>query len=1267
MPRNPLRSKPAIIITVFLFIIFASLSIYNYPMLQRSAFKTTIDFTYPVSAKHQPDGNIYVIDRSLSRIVCMTYDGKVNYSIYARENKEYVSFWDTAGDDKGRLFVYESVIDKSAFRTLKDRVRLYENGKFKADVFVTEYPADGSYNPHTMPLINSLCCKDGILSFSYLKAGSVLLYNYDINSEKLSHYEYKHNILYEDSIINTDYPIGSLAQNDSRTFVFVTRGGEIFESKDGGAPQLAAKWEYSLEKGGRIPWYAKYDDEGRIVVLDIISGNIFRLEKGGGETALIPEEYLAKLFYSGEMPRKCQYDVCGSFMSGVFGGAVWIYDGAEWTIRKSAELPTSEKAALWAARIFVTVTALFLAVGLVFLFFKVLKKRILLTLRQIIVTLPVFIISYVVLYNMINVFWQGQLYRNVFEDLKRYAEVAAPYFAGETIESINSLDDYKSAKYRSIYETMSLINKNNKDEWNKAYYIDIYKLFSADIYGRQTDIAAYVANSNRENSILCPMWEITAEKRGILDSGAYHSGMELNSTSFWAYSVAPIRDSSGYAVAFLEIGRDMSGFELMMDNQRRKVMLIALAASIILISLMLVLMSRITIRLSQLAKAHNDILDGNYKRRIVYKKNNELGDVIKGFNRMAEELESKLGAEEANRAKSAFLANMSHEIRTPMNTVLGMAELMPQTNLTPLQIEYLNSIKKTSRSLLQIINDILDFSKIEAGKIELIPVHFDIVELFMNVCSMCQFTAEQKNLEFNTEYAEGIPGTVYGDEVRVRQIITNITNNAIKYTRLGSVSVLLNYEYIREFSALDGVYYYTITVNDTGIGIREEDLPKLFSSFQQVDTKINRNVLGTGLGLAVTKRFVELMNGKITVESVYGKGSSFKIFMPLPPGDPKKIERDITVETRFVSAKPGVNILVVDDTPMNLIVAKGFLERHNIFADTAADGYKALQMLEEKNYDLVFMDHMMPGLDGIETTELIRNSNNENKNVPVVALTANAISGMREILVNSGLNDYITKPIESFELNKILLRWLPSDKIILKNDEINAETSDMENQIDLTGLNVIDEINIKEALSRLSGNKKIYKEMLVSFCRETSSIINDIRQLCKNQDWKNYAIKVHALKGMCSSIGAPELFDEAFALEKEAKDAAAENRTSEKAINKTEALCLKTESLSQQISELGIFEDEDENKAVRKIDRIVLVETLNMMRVAAAEALQGVIGATDRLDALSREAERMRFSGSADEAMSGICSSINDFDYEASLMRINMLLEILEQETESSS
>ena len=588
--------------------------------------------------------------------------------------------------------------------------------------------------------------------------------------------------------------------------------------------------------------------------------------------------------------------------------------------------------------------------------------------------------------------------------------------------------------------------------------------------------------------------------------------------------------------------------------------------------------------------------------------------------------------------KSDFLANMSHEIRTPMNAVIGMAEMALREDVSPAAREYIGQIKSSGQTLLTIINDILDFSKIESGKMDISDVEYEPMSMINDVSNIIMTRIGSKDLDLTVDVNPNLPSGLYGDNIRIKQVLVNLANNAVKFTDAGNVNLKIDFLQISE----DEIELY-VAVADTGRGIRESDMNRLFQSFQQLDSKRNRNVEGTGLGLAISRQLVALMRGKIHVDSEYGKGSTFSFVIPQKVTDSsyavEKVAKNLVAagliqseytarelamdmeklgvtyerleseedlgrvkdhnagylfveqplfteavqyflklnpdvcgvllanyrEVRsydlanlrvvkkplyilglsnifngkeeigsvsFMEAEdfdftaPKAEILVVDDNAINLTVVKGLLNPLKMKIDTALSGKDAVLMTTDKRYDIIFMDHMMPEMDGVETTRVIRRLLGNNGQVPIIALTANAVEGTAEMFINEGMNDFVTKPIEMRVIISKLHKWLPPEKIEKNRDKkMNAArlNANRDNKASQTTTDIaIEGLDVKRAMEFL-GNENLFWSVLKEYYRVIDKKCAMIQEYEQKEQWKEYTVEVHALKSASKQIGALDL------------------------------------------------------------------------------------------------------------------------------------------------
>ena len=607
--------------------------------------------------------------------------------------------------------------------------------------------------------------------------------------------------------------------------------------------------------------------------------------------------------------------------------------------------------------------------------------------------------------------------------------------------------------------------------------------------------------------------------------------------------------------------------------------------------------------------------------------------------------EAKAVAEEASRAKSDFLANMSHEIRTPINAVMGMDEMILRESADESIITYANNIKTASNTLLGLINDILDFSKIEAGKIEIIPVEYDIASMINDLVNMIYTRADDKGLEMFLDFDPNLPRKLYGDEVRIKQVITNILTNAVKYTEEGSVTFHIGFD--KNKLERDSIFLH-VSVIDTGIGIREEDMDKLFSEFERIEEKRNRHIEGTGLGMTITKQMLELMGSSLKVESTYGEGSIFyfslkqKVVDKEPLGDYEETYRRSIIERATYHEKftaPEAEVLVVDDNPMNLMVINSLLKQTLVQVDTAESGAECLKKSAEKKYDIIFLDHMMPDKDGVDTLrELRADEGNPNAGTAVVCLTANAISGAKEQYIEEGFDDYLAKPIDPDMLEDMMMHYLPKEKLQAPSETEAAASEAGGESIIPDYIKAIDEINIDTGIKNYAGDEEAYLETLKVYSVSAGNYVDEIREYYQSGDLSNTTIKIHALKSTLRIIGATDLGEFAQSLENAGK--AGDTATLDAQLDE---LMNESMSIARALSPLADEPEnpEEDDDALPLIDKNVLQGCL--MRIRKYAEGRDDVGIEDILDELSE----YRIPEEEKDRIARIRQAVDEFDFEA--------------------
>lgn len=615
------------------FSIAAGVCLLNIEFLRRPLFQKETSIMTAMSAKYEKDGNLYIIDNGAFRLLCMTLDGKINYSISINKMKEYTKMYDCAVDEAGNLYVYMMETEYDAFLTRRDIIRKYNSqGKMLNDILVIDYTGQ-EQRPHAFPQFGSLRVNEGTLTFSQIHEESVTLYSYDIFLDRL-----RSSVFYHPADADR-YTVGQLCVKDFENFIYTTRMGDIYEVKAGGAPILRASFDFKPAvyggMGGIIPWYLGYGaGEGDIIFFDMVSGTVLRTGADSAVEKALPDMFFDELRERGEYPLLTGFGFSGDCFSGVFGETVWFYDGKEFTSYAGISLPLQERIMVAAVQTLFMLGLIVLPLGVYIFFFRLLDRFISLFLKQAAIIIPITIIAFFTSYTVTFNVMTERLNNEIFKSLNFAVSMASELISGDDVASFKSIKDVRTAEYKKLTAAMKNIINDNKDEWNKLYYAAVY-------IGENFEY--HLIMSNDETNMFRPatFLDENNEVYQTLHGRKIYSGIIDFIDGRWAYSDAGIRDSAGKLIGYLEIGFDMTSYQI---SSRQLGERIALIAAFICLAILLVLvgiMSLIIRHLRMTAQVLKAIGSGDYKARVNYRARDELGRVGSGLNSMAEELQKQ--------------------------------------------------------------------------------------------------------------------------------------------------------------------------------------------------------------------------------------------------------------------------------------------------------------------------------------------------------------------------------------------------------------------------------------------------------------------------------------------------------------------------------------------------------------------------------------------------------------------------------------------------
>jgi class 3 adenylate cyclase/HAMP domain-containing protein len=615
-------------ICTVVFILCFFVVILNYGFLKKPVFQKKMNITSPSSAKYEKDGNLYIIDNTGFRLISMTLEGNINFTININKMKEYTRFYDTAVDEMGNLYVYAMEVENDAFLTKRDMIRKYNrNGKFIQNILVIEYDENSEDRPHVFPQFGSMRCEKSILTFSRVQRELAQLYVYDIYQNELVVKDFSYGV--------HDYSIGRLAVKDLNNFVYTTREGDIYEIKNGGAPLLRASCIFAEDTGGIIPWHPAYDSQGNIIFIDMFSALLYRIDSSGAITEILPGNVFDNMRSLGAIVALTNYGFWQNRFAGIFGEYVWYYDGARFmTYKNGITLSWPERLSIIAVQVSFVLGIIALGLGMYLLFVRILDRYISLVIKQTTFIIPLTIAAFVILYMFTFNLMLDRLNSELINELTILTETYSGLISGDDLDALKTTKDCNSDAYKALLRMAKKAVGDNKNRWNRSFYAALYKAIDKVEY--------IIAVSNDEANLFRPYGlyiEEGTDEYALFTERKPFTSLTNNYTGTWAYSNFPVYNSRGEISGIFEIGVDLTAYDISNQKQLRNVSLIAAFIVLVILVTLIVIMSGVVRQLTTIWRVVMAITAGEYSMRVKYNAKDELGMLSLGLNHMAEELQ----------------------------------------------------------------------------------------------------------------------------------------------------------------------------------------------------------------------------------------------------------------------------------------------------------------------------------------------------------------------------------------------------------------------------------------------------------------------------------------------------------------------------------------------------------------------------------------------------------------------------------------------------